>query len=320
MHANGITQEEVKRFKKEKEKRQKRKELANKQKYSSLNSYLGYIIIGEDYLYFYQVKTKIAKRFSIKHLKQRGCEDFFIGPLYFIIGGSVQPKWTRSVNVEKDFEIEKRANMKVGRYFMDSNTTDNRHIYVMGGRNPARCFSSCEKYFIEQNKWTMIKPMNVARDCMSSGVMDYRYIYVIEGRNDTGFIRSIERLDTLDEDQGWILFYVYPNSLPRTAKCGCWCIQINNSELLIAGGTRTFNDKATSDVWTFNTNTTEMKPYRQNLPIEAELYTPAILYKGWYYQVKYCYKDTKLDLIRFSTVLGNFEITPFKSIWRKKTL
>eukprot|EP00826_Nyctotherus_ovalis_P016353 TRINITY_DN14726_c0_g1_i1.p1 TRINITY_DN14726_c0_g1~~TRINITY_DN14726_c0_g1_i1.p1 ORF type:complete len:323 (-),score=75.50 TRINITY_DN14726_c0_g1_i1:165-1133(-) len=312
--------EETKRSREEEIKRQKRKALANKLKSPKADLYLGYLPPNENTFYLYNVSKKTSSIVNLRNIKQFGCDDFIIGSLYFLIGGHKHPKKTINVDIENKFEIKSRANMNVGRYYLDSNSADNMHIYVMGGRNIQHCFSSCERYSISKNKWTLIKPMNVPRDCSSSGVMDCRYIYVVEGRNDTGFVRSIERLDTLDEDAGWELFHVYPNSFPREAKGGCWCVQISASQLLIAGGTRMFDGRDVDDVWTFDTKTLELKLYGERLPVAAELYTPAVLHKGWYYQLKYCNRAANYDLIQFSVVSGKFRVKKFEKVWRKNTL
>eukprot|EP00826_Nyctotherus_ovalis_P030594 TRINITY_DN2441_c0_g1_i2.p1 TRINITY_DN2441_c0_g1~~TRINITY_DN2441_c0_g1_i2.p1 ORF type:complete len:237 (+),score=52.89 TRINITY_DN2441_c0_g1_i2:70-780(+) len=229
-------------------------------------------------------------------------------------------KSTYRIDVEKGFEIGKRADLNKGRYYLDSNTVDNEHIYVLGGRDYETFLSSCEKYSITEDKWTLIKPLNMARDCINSGVMDSRYIYAIDGRLHGVFFECVEKFDTCDEEAGWQLLGFSFDPFSRQPKGGSWCIQVSPTELLIAGGTRTFNDTATDEVWILNTRNMKAKECTCKLPVGAELYTPAVVYGGSYYQLKYCNRGSNYDLIQFNVMTKEFKVTKFKQIWRKRSL
>jgi len=298
--------------------KKKRKEDASELKNGRINTYSGYLLIDQEILYLYDIETRTACQVPLGNIKQHGCDDFMIGSFYFLIGGYKLTKKTLSIDVENDYQEKNRMDMNVGRIYCTSSTVDYKNIHVLGGRDLHTHLSSCEKYSIEKDKWVMIKSLNTPRDCINSAVMDYRYIYAIEGRNHAGFNRLVERLDTFDEEEGWEMFYVYPQTLLRTAKSGCWCIQINSTELLIAGGTRTFDDRVFDDAWIFNTRTKEIKAHANKLPISAELYEPSVMYNGWYHQLNYCYDKPEYNLIQFSIITRDFKVIEAKDLWESE--
>ena len=154
----------------------------------------------------------------------------------------------------------------------------------------------------------MIKPLNVCRDCTSLGVFNSQYIYAIEGRNRTGFIHSIERFDTNDEDSGWMKLPLTESHKAKTPMGGSWCIQKNPETFLIVGGTQRFDGHSSDEIWELNAYTGEAKKHPKKLPVQAELYSPAILYKTKYYQFTYCYYNPEYFLVTYNTVTGCFEV------------
>ena len=113
---------------------------------------------------------------------------------------------------------------------------------------------SCERYEIATNRWVLMSSLNVARDCATLGTFNSRYIYAIEGRSSGEYVKVVERYDVLDEEAGWILLNPIHGLEQRESRAASLCVQVNNGELLVAGGTIWFNGAGYDDVYTFDVN------------------------------------------------------------------
>lgn len=73
------------------------------------------------------------------------------------------------------------------------------YIYVLGGENGIKKINTCEKYSIQNDKWTFIKPMSQKKSKISACIFNNQFIYSIggltEGQNYIQIYNEIEKYD-----------------------------------------------------------------------------------------------------------------------------
>ena len=108
----------------------------------------------------------------------------------------------------------------------------NEYIYVCGGiDNNSNHLNSCEKYFLQYEKWIKCSPLNIERSHLSLCNVNNKYIYAIGGENKkNGFLDSIEKYSILGDS--WECMKI---KLPYKLEC-VGCITSNNKEIVIFGG------------------------------------------------------------------------------------
>ena len=283
----------------------KRKYTVKLQKKKKNGPYLGGVINKKKLIFLYDIQYKKFHVYQMPISIQFGSENIIIGLYCFLIGGVKRPKKTYRIALN-NFGLDKKANLNIGRFFTSSTKINDKYIYIIGGRHNMKTLSSCEMYSLDNDKWQLLKPLNQARDCPILGTLNARYIYAFEGRGNDRFLRSIEKYDTIDQEEGWEIVLIEHESSFRSPRGGCWCIQINFTELLIMGGTWHFTGDNTNEVWLFNTETRIMKRYDKDLPIPAEIYPPGVIYKGKFYQLTHCCEEPKYNLITYNIASRTF--------------
>ena len=108
----------------------------------------------------------------------------------------------------------------------------NNQIYVCGGiDNNSNHLNLCEKYSIQNKKWTKCHSLNMERSHLSLCNMNNKYIFALGGENKTnGFLDIIEKY-SISGDM-WECLKI---KLPYKLEC-VGCISISDKEMIIFGG------------------------------------------------------------------------------------
>lgn len=97
------------------------------------------------------------------------------------------------------FEYKEKENELIPKADMNKKRTDhsltylNGHIYAVGSCNKKRFSGSCEKYNVEEDKWTLIAPMNVKRSGVGLCTFNDKYLFAFGGRcEESNSLNTIE--------------------------------------------------------------------------------------------------------------------------------
>lgn len=67
-----------------------------------------------------------------------------------------------------------------------------KEVYVFGGKSGGY-LNNCEKYSIDKDVWTELKPMINKKHCSSACIFNNQFIYVIGGKGANGCLNEIDR-------------------------------------------------------------------------------------------------------------------------------
>ena len=108
-----------------------------------------------------------------------------------------------------------------------------RIIYCVGGYNKRDgVLKSVERYNFSNPYWIRIAPLNERRQWTGVCQFNNKHVYCFGGSN----LASIERLDILNEDNGWELTTLTSNEGGWIGRSACAAIQIDPCKILIFGG------------------------------------------------------------------------------------
>ncbi|MDR3714787.1 MAG: hypothetical protein P4L51_18380 [Puia sp.] len=115
-------------------------------------------------------------------------------------------------------------------------------IYAIGGRETffhgGHDIGCCERYYPRRDKWTMIPHLKYPRAGIAACAMS-GFVYAAGG-NKFYFERipfgKIERLDTMDEEKGWVDLTISPNEEELVRREAGGMCKVGEHELLLFGG------------------------------------------------------------------------------------
>lgn len=157
---------------------------------------------------------------------------------------------------------------------------ERQEIFVVGGYG----LKTCEKYSIEESKWSLISPMNYVRQVATLLFVNRRYLIAAFGFTSDESFEEVEFFEKLDIESSnleksdvsiWEMMKVSTSGISgclRIFNTGVISTGLNN--FLICGG-ETFKGEETSDVYLLSFNCTEgfsIKPYsngKVKLPTRA---------------------------------------------------
>jgi len=132
---------------------------------------------------------------------------------FLITGGGPYSSATKSaklLNLEKNV-IEDTKPMLVARqsHSLGVIFTYNTFVYAVGGKNKKGFLSSCEVYDLLNNKWRRTASLNEPKTIYCVFAYQNRFLYAFGGigLNTSNYTvstyKTIERLDVMDEENGW---------------------------------------------------------------------------------------------------------------------
>lgn len=57
----------------------------------------------------------------------------------------------------------------------------NKEVYVFGGDDGDAVLNHCEKYSVDNDEWTILRPFNNSKACVSACMLHHKFIYIIGG-------------------------------------------------------------------------------------------------------------------------------------------
>jgi len=285
----------------------------NKLSPESEGKIVGYLLKKK--FYFHDVRIKKTETIDLHYKKPGGCDDLILKDQYFIIGGGFFSNEVIAFPLPGLSPAQIKCPLNNGRVFSTSIGIKNQYIITIGGRvDGGLSTNSCEKYILNENKWKNFISLNIPREVASLGFFNERYIYVCEGRSNWNFINTFEKCDLLDLESGWTLLDPSSKTL-RVPRGGAFCAQINNQDILIAGGTDTFDDHAYADIWRYKIYENSNNEQNSSMQRGGELYPNLVVHNHKIYQLGYSYLNMNYDLFIYSYKTGKFKIIPSHLIW-----
>eukprot|EP00826_Nyctotherus_ovalis_P004473 TRINITY_DN10972_c0_g1_i7.p1 TRINITY_DN10972_c0_g1~~TRINITY_DN10972_c0_g1_i7.p1 ORF type:complete len:410 (+),score=113.36 TRINITY_DN10972_c0_g1_i7:66-1295(+) len=108
-----------------------------------------------------------------------------------------------------------------------------RVLYCVGGYNKRDgALKSVERYSFASARWVPIAPLNERRQWAGVCQFNNKHIYCFGGSN----LSSIERLDILNEEEGWELMGTGDTVSPWAGRSACAAIQVDPYRILVFGG------------------------------------------------------------------------------------
>lgn len=195
-----------------------------------------YFKFNSDNVHFYNITDKQKYKKSIdRKIPEFSRTIYLDNQKIFIIGGSFEGNKIQKLTWEYDIQdnaITVKADMNQQRSGFGIAYDDvNQIIYAMAGYDGKQWLSHCEKYSVEEDKWSVISPMRKKKAYLSACIVATSYIYVIGGYNGT-------RLNHIDKytitTNKWEI--VEPSGVEMPARSYPFSFAINMSQILIAGG------------------------------------------------------------------------------------
>lgn len=129
-----------------------------------------------------------------------------------------------------------KATLKEARAWHSVFTVLDSYIYAVGGyNNISGTLNSCERYEVKRDKWTIIPPLLCKRWSASLTCFNERFLYVFYGMTQKILCKSIEKLDLLETDMGWVLIYEPEIGIERARRRHA-SFQVSSKEILVFGG------------------------------------------------------------------------------------
>ena len=107
-----------------------------------------------------------------------------------------------------------------------------RQIYVLAGNGPNGLLNQCEKFSLDNEKWTKIPPLNRENEEAAAVLHNSRFIHYFG----TKLIKEFEVLDLFEEETGWKLMKLTAQPEEFCGNSGLAGIQISEKEILLFGG------------------------------------------------------------------------------------
>ena len=172
-------------------------------------------------------------------------------------------------------EFIKKSDMIEGRVFHSVSKVGSNILYTLGGNNSSNnSLSTCEKYNLTYDHSERVSNMQYPKSGGCSLCIEGRYLYSFSGWIESikQFSNSIEKIDILNEEGGWITIQNMSNAWFNNAwlaKIGMNTVEIENSVFLLFGGK---NDKNISDGCFVFDKSEKLRPYSSNLAVPASFY------------------------------------------------
>ncbi len=100
-------------------------------------------------------------------------------------------------------EFVRKADFHVPREAHGIAAICSKTLYIAGGRNSSGELAKCEKYSIRDDRWSPAPPMSGPRRDSSLCCFSGRWMYVMGGLHELKEDKVVERLDALEEEEGW---------------------------------------------------------------------------------------------------------------------
>jgi len=230
--------------------------------------------------------------------------------LIFLLGGE-EPEFVSKKEVymydtvANDRKLHSKAPM-IHKKFDFTLAYLNGYIYVICGKDStSEVVDSCEKYSIEENQWSSIAPVRKKRYAASALGFSNNKIYLFGGRSDYNnmMVHEIEEYCAFRNE--WTIITLKNVNLWEPVEV-CACIQVNENEILIFGGSDA-NIKDTPNSLVFN-----VKDYgieKKSDLKKAQVFVNApFLYKNHVYALGNEYYMKHRNLHRYSIERNEWDI------------
>eukprot|EP00826_Nyctotherus_ovalis_P043197 TRINITY_DN4522_c0_g1_i1.p1 TRINITY_DN4522_c0_g1~~TRINITY_DN4522_c0_g1_i1.p1 ORF type:complete len:567 (-),score=180.97 TRINITY_DN4522_c0_g1_i1:120-1649(-) len=157
----------------------------------------------------------------------------------FISGGETTPGKLLKATFELDEQqglLLRKARMVVEKKWHTLCETSPTSFYSVGGCNTYGALSTCEKYDISKNVWTLQPSMNEAKFYCGVAALNERSLFAFAGFNEEYDISTIEKLDMQDTESGWAKVIIANDQIIWSGRRNIGCYPISQKEILLFGG------------------------------------------------------------------------------------
>jgi len=275
------------------------------------------IFVGKcsEFALLFDVTKNLKRIIKPKDTKIKDCAEAIEvkGNVYFIGGKNDDPDTLKYDPILFKGDLIVCENMNLGRCNHALCQLVQKFIFCAGGVNGNETISSCEKYDIENNKWTKMQNLSLAKhNGTMCSILD-RFIFFIGGglMGHNKLFNSLEFLDTFNENAEWETVEL-TNSDSDWIPCECMnSIEIRRGEILIFGGWAKEKDSRSS-AFIYNHNKKEIIKLPSMKRNSAFFYrTAPILYKNTVYSMS---PDDNIH--KFSLETNEWDMVESK-IWKE---
>jgi hypothetical protein len=160
-------------------------------------------------------------------------------------------------------------------------------VFSVGRENEQGVISSCEKYAVQQDDWSMIPSLNQPKWGVSVCSFQKHVLIAFGGFNEKVYFNTIERFNAKKPELGWLIQKLNAGiSDPFVPRSNAGCIQISRDSVLIFGGV--------------NKSTNLLDESLIYYPKEKKFKKQSVLVKGEkFYQVKPIANNNKIYCIGY---------------------
>jgi len=180
------------------------------------------------------------------------------------------------------------------------------YVYVICGKDSSsEVVDSCERYSVEENQWSVIAPVRKKRYAASALGFSNNKVYLFGGRSDYNNVMVHEIEEYCAFRNEWTILNLKNVSLWNPVEV-CACIQVNEDQILIFGGSDAqIKDSASSLVF----NVKDYSIEKRNDLKKAQVFVNApFLYKNHVYALGNEYYMKHRNLHRYSIERNEWEI------------
>ena len=184
-------------------------------------------------------------------------------------------------------DLEERALMRLPKGCHTLVALDRKTVFSVGGENEQGVISSCEKYAVQQDDWSMIPSLNQPKWGVSVCSFQKHVLIAFGGFNEKVYFNTIERFNAKKPELGWLIQKLNAGiSDPFVPRSNAGCIQISRDSVLIFGGV--------------NKSTNLLDESLIYYPKEKKFKKQSVLVKGEkFYQVKPIANNNKIYCIGY---------------------
>ena len=201
----------------------------------------------------------------------------------YVIGGThggyigQAQKQTWHFNMKTKNISDKKSMNKERKIFAITYDDNSKQIYVFGGLGIGGALNQCEKYYVEEDRWSVIKPMSKQKYGSSACIQNKEFIFVICGSiNEYSFINDIEKYDIAIDSWRTISL---KSTQQLSARFMAFSFQINKHSILIAGGYNQVDEGKLQDCYIYDTDKNVLKR-ASNMPEKDNFGSPTALICG----------------------------------------